>query len=137
MIKQTTLFQSALRVVLVLSIVAPAFAQSTNGTIRGAVLDPSDALIPRALITVSSASGFSRTVKTSPAGTFEMLHLVPGTYSISINATGFRPALEDGIQVHKDRVPRENVKLGVSVNQVIEVFANDDPRRGARAVNCL
>jgi hypothetical protein len=61
-------------------------------------------------------------------GTFSMPHLAAGTYSISIDAAGFTPTLQDGIHVVGDTVTRETIKLGISVNQFIEVFASDDGR---------
>jgi protocatechuate 3,4-dioxygenase beta subunit len=59
-----------------------------------------------------------------------MPHLAPGSYSISIYATGFTPALEGDIYVEGDKVTRENIKPGISVDKVIEVLANDDGARG-------
>jgi hypothetical protein len=137
MTKKIQLLQSLLRATLVLSIAASALAQSTNGTIRGAALDPSGALIPRARVTVSNAVGFTRTIKSGPTGNFEMQNLAPGIYSISIDATGFTPSLQGGVQVARDKVTRENIKLGISVNQVIEVFANDAGSPSGQAMNSL
>jgi hypothetical protein len=108
-----------------LGMASTALAQSTNGSIQGTVLDPSGALVPRAQITVSNAAGFSRTLKSDATGNFDLPRLAPGSYSVSINATGFTPALEGGIQVVGSKTTREQIKLGISVNQEIEVSAND------------
>ena len=120
----------AVGVGLIVSTAATALAQSNTGTLRGAVLDPSGALIPRAQVTVSDENGFSKTIKSGRSGTFVMTHLAPGDYSISIYATGFTPVLESGICVVGDKVTREAIKLGISVDQVIEVLANDGGARG-------
>jgi len=105
-----------------------ALAQSTNaipnGALQGTVFDPSGALIPRAQVTITNSTGFSRTLKSGATGSFSVPHLAPGNYSISINATGFTPALE-GVRVVSDKVTHENVKLGISVEQEIEVVADD------------
>jgi hypothetical protein len=98
-------------------------AQSTNGTLRGTVLDPSGALIPQAQVTISSASGFARTFKSDDAGAFELPNLASGSYTLSVDAAGFTPALE-GIQVANNKITSENITLGISVNQEIEVSAN-------------
>ena len=137
MTKKTNLLQSALLATLVLGMAASALAQSTNGTIRGAVLDPSGALIPRAQITVSNAAGFTRTIKSGLTGAFEMPNLAPGIYSMSIDATGFTPSLQGGIRVASDKVTRESIKLGISVNQVVEVFANVGGSRSGESMNSL
>jgi hypothetical protein len=121
MTKKSTLTQFALGITLM---AAGALAQSTTGTIQGTVLDPSGALIPRAEVTITNSNGFSRKLKSGAAGSFEVPHLAPGSYSININATGFTPALE-GVRVVGDKVTHENIKLGISVEQEIEVVADD------------
>jgi len=123
--KKTSLLHLALGAAFLLGISSTVLAQSTGGTLRGTVLDPSGALVPRAQVTVSNATGFSRTIKSDATGNFALPHLAPGSYSVSINATGFTPALEGGIQVAGNKVTREDVKLGITVNQEIEVSAND------------
>jgi hypothetical protein len=129
MTKQTSLISIALGVTAMLGMTALGLAQSANGTpagtIRGTVLDPSGALIPQAQVTITNASGFSRTLKSGAMGAFVAPHLAPGSYSVSINAAGFTPALEGGVRVVGDKVTQENVKLGISVEQEIEVVADD------------
>ena len=129
MTRKIALTHFALGLTLMVGMTAGAFAQSTNGalpngTIEGTVLDPSGALIPRAEVTIANSTGFSRTLKSGATGSFEVPHLAPGSYSISINATGFTPALA-GVQVVGDKVTHETVKLGISVEQEIEVLADD------------
>jgi len=109
---------------LTLGMTATALAQSANGSIHGEVLDPSGALIPQAQITVTSTNGFSQTVESSSEGTFVVAHLAPGSYSVSIDAKGFTPALEGGIKVVGNTITNENIKLGISVEQEIEVTAD-------------
>lgn len=110
--------------ILMLGMSAAVPAQSTNGSLRGMVLDPSGALIPQAQVTVTNAAGFSRTLTSDSDGVFQLSHLAPGSYSVSINASGFTSAL-DSVQVAGDKVTSEEVKLGISVVQEIEVSAND------------
>jgi hypothetical protein len=124
MTQKNTFSQLASGLALVLCMVAAGLAQSTNGTIRGTVLDPSGALVPQAEVTITNATGFSRTLKSGATGAFELPNLTPGSYSVSINANGFTPALE-GIQVVGNKVTKENIKLGISVVSEIDVNAND------------
>ena len=126
MTKKTAFIHFALGIAFTLGMTSTMLAQSTNGSIRGTVLDPSGALIPGAQVTVSTADGFSRAIKSGATGAFTVSHLAPGSYSVSINAVGFTPVLEGGIQVIADKVTRENIMLGISVNQEIEVSANGD-----------
>lgn len=116
----------ALGSVLAIGMTAAVPAQSTHGSIRGTVVDPSGALVPQSQITVTGANGFSRTTRTSATGRFAVSDLAPGSYSVSINANGFTPALDGGVEVTGDKVTRENIKLGISVNQEIVVSATAD-----------
>jgi hypothetical protein len=126
MLNKTLLRHFALGLTLTAGITATALAQSTNGSIRGTVLDPSGALIPRAQVTISNTTGFSRTIASSATGTFALAHLPTGSYSVSIDATGFTPTLEGAVQVVSHKVTRESITLGISVNQEIEVSANEN-----------
>ncbi|SEG43131.1 Carboxypeptidase regulatory-like domain-containing protein [Bryocella elongata] len=111
---------------LMSGITATAMAQSTDsanlGSIHGTVLDPSGALIQRAEITVTNADGVSHTLKSDARGAFDVANLAAGSYTISINAAGFTPALE-AVAVVTDKVTHEDVTLGISVAQEIEVDA--------------
>jgi hypothetical protein len=101
-----------------------ALAQSASGSIQGTVLDPSGALIPQAQVTITNANGFSRTLTSDSIGAFALPNFAAGSYTVSINAIGFTPALES-IEVAADKVSSEDVKLGISVAQEIEVSADD------------
>ncbi len=123
--KTLSLVHLALGTSLMLGMSGTLLAQSTAGTLHGTVLDPSGALVPKAQVIVSNASGFSRTMRSGSTGTFELWDLSPGNYSISVSATGFTPAL-DTVRVVNDRVTREDVNLRISVDQEIDVLAGDD-----------
>ncbi len=132
MFKRTLLRQLALGIPVTFAMTLTALAQSSNGSIRGTVLDPSGALIPHAQVTISNATGFTRTIKSSATGAFEVAHLVPGNYSVSIAASGFMPTLEGGVKVATDKITREDIMLGISVYQEIEVSATDNASSGAQ-----
>lgn len=126
MLKNTLLRQLALGISVMLGMTATVLAQSTNGSIRGTVLDPSGALIPHAQVTISNAFGFSRTIKSNATGAFELVHLAPGSYSVGIDANGFSPALDGGVKITSGKITRENITLGISVYQEIEVSATGE-----------
>jgi len=124
MTKKNTVAQFAFGLALTFGLAASVLAQSTDGTIKGTVVDPSGALVPQAQITITNATGFSRTLKSGVTGSFEVAHLAPGSYSVSINAMGFTPALE-GIKIIGNKVTKEDIKLGISVVSEIDVNADD------------
>src|SRR5215471_18898687 len=69
------------------------FGQATyQGSIGGVVSDPSGAVIPAATVTVTETStNISHTVKTGPGGKYWIPGLRPSTYTLKVQAQGFRP----------------------------------------------
>jgi hypothetical protein len=116
--------QFALTVSLLAGVTTTSSAQTYNSALHGTVLDPSGALIPNAQITVTAADGSSRSLKSDNAGSFQLLNVAAGSYSISVEAAGFTSSLE-GVQMKAGTVAEENIQLGISVSQVIEVSADD------------
>ncbi len=67
-----------------------AFPQAETGQIVGTVTDPAGGLIGGAKVTLKSvANGGERTSTTSAAGTFIFPNLLPDTYEVTIQASGF------------------------------------------------
>ena len=78
-------------VIALLLICTPAFSQTSQGTIQGAVFDQSGAVVAGATITISDvARGFSRVLTTDGAGQYVAPALNPGTYTVRAEAKGFR-----------------------------------------------
>jgi hypothetical protein len=123
MLRKSQTLQLALGLLLLLGTATTTFAQVATGTVRGTVTDPSGGLVPQADVTLSNTSGFSRKVKSSAAGTFEIPHLVPGRYSLSVQAKGFSPAQIADVLVYSDKVDTETVALDISVESSIDVTA--------------
>jgi hypothetical protein len=72
-------------------------AQVTSGTISGRVQDSTGAVINGANVTVSNPSnGFTRKLTTSDAGDFVAPNLLPGTYSVTVEAEGFKKLESSG-----------------------------------------
>ena len=75
-----------------------ANAQVTSGTIFGSVKDPSGAYVSNATVTVhSDAMGAERTVTTNDSGDFVIPNMPPSTYSLTIDAQGFKKLTAKGI----------------------------------------
>lgn len=73
-----------------LATIALAQSQATTGNIEGRVLDPKSAAVPGAMITaVNQDTGFEKTVTTTDEGTFSLVLLPPGVYTVRANANGF------------------------------------------------
>ncbi len=74
----------------------PAFAQGeTTSAIVGQVTDASNAAIPGATVTITNQNtGLQRIAKTDRDGRFNFPQLPPGTYSVKVEAEGFRATAE-------------------------------------------
>jgi len=74
---------------------APAFAQSSTATIRGKVTNEKGSTLGGAEINaVGTASGFVKTVKAEPDGSFTLTGLTPGEMNIVVASTGYEPRSE-------------------------------------------
>ena len=100
-------------------------AQLLQGTIDGNVTDPSQASIAGATVTATDeATGFSRNATTSPAGLYTLASMPPGTYTVTIGASGFKTYTRTGVVVAAQTVTRVDVSLTVGeVNQSVKVSA--------------
>ncbi|HXO33326.1 MAG TPA: carboxypeptidase regulatory-like domain-containing protein [Candidatus Acidoferrales bacterium] len=84
--------------VLCLLMLGSAVAQVTSGTIFGRVKDASGAYVGGAIVIVRSPDfGAARSVTTNDTGDFVVPDMPPGTYSISIEAKGFKKLDEQGV----------------------------------------
>ena len=74
-----------------------AYAQNTNATIRGEVVDPTGALVPGAQVTVvnkdTGVTVFNG--KTDSAGTFDAPQVIPGPYKITVASPGLKESVFD------------------------------------------
>jgi hypothetical protein len=76
----------------------PVYAQVIGATLSGTVTDQSRAVIPNTQISIKNvATGFTRAVMTDSAGFYTAPNLLPGTYEITVTASGFSAEVQTGI----------------------------------------
>ena len=115
------------------------FAQQGLGRIAGTVADQSGAAIAGAALSIASTSSAWRRETLSVAdGTYRIEGIPEGSYTLSVNARGFEPAVRSGIAVIPDREATVNVTLGVgsrqeSVTVVGEGYATLDAAGGTKS----
>ncbi len=79
---------------------AGMYAQTVSSSLEGVVVDPADAAVANAPVTLTnSGTKQSRTANTDNTGTYRFLQLDPGTYDITVKANGFKTGIESGIIV--------------------------------------
>lgn len=78
--------------------------QDVTGTITGAVVDSSGAAIPNASVKVigTDLGLTARTLKTAADGTFTANVIPIGSYTVRVNAKGFKELVRSGIELHTD-----------------------------------
>jgi hypothetical protein len=72
---------------------------STSATVHGMVVDPDDALIPGATVTLTSATGKVQSTASKSDGTYSFRGVAAGTYSLTVKASGFANYAKQAIQV--------------------------------------
>src|SRR5216684_3160989 len=117
--------KTASTVALIMCLGLSAFAQRTTGTLRGQVLDPQGAVVVNASVTVvNEDTGVSQVVVTSSAGTWNLPAILPGMYTVKVEAAGFRKFSSKGVAVlvDQDNVADVHLSLG-NASEVVEVTA--------------
>jgi hypothetical protein len=106
--------------------ISPVHAQSTTGTLRGQVTDPSGSAVPAATVLVTTPKGDAITAETNRDGNYEVKGLAPGQYSLKIIAQGFAPFEHGNIEIPAGQTQKQDVRLTIEVQQE-EVLVSDQP----------
>lgn len=111
--------------VLLLFLSALALAQTPTGGIDGIVRDPSGAVIPGAVVTITEqATSRVITAKTNEVGRYSIRNLLPGLYSIKIEASGFSTFKLDNVQINSGAVVNGDASLEIGkTEEIVQVMA--------------
>jgi carboxypeptidase family protein len=122
--------RSATRVMLAVWLLASwsasgLWAQRVSGTISGYVSDPQNTPVVRAAVMVTNVrTGVVNNTVTDSTGLYIITNLNPGEYTVSVEATGFRRFLQEGVVLRVDSTVRIDPKLQLgTVEQEITVSA--------------
>jgi len=87
-------------------------AQSNKGGISGTVFDPNGAVVPGATVVITDL-GTQKvvTLTTSESGAYSATSLDPVTYSVRVEATGFKKAIIEKVKVDTATIAAVNVTL--------------------------
>src|SRR5712692_2377841 len=119
------LFIGMLGVFLFLMQTSVARGQRLDGSLRVDVGDTSGGSIVDAKVTVTSeATNVSVTSSASSAGTYVFPNLLVGTYTITVEKTGFKKSVQKGVTVESNATAEAKVALELGeVSAVVEVEA--------------
>jgi Carboxypeptidase regulatory-like domain/TonB-dependent Receptor Plug Domain/TonB dependent receptor len=100
------------------------FAQAT-ASITGRVVDPADAVVPNATVTVTNlATSVSRDAVTNAEGLYTVPALTPGNYGVKVQIQGFDTAQRNNVVLETGATLSVDFKMQVgTVQQTVEVGA--------------
>jgi hypothetical protein len=111
----------AIIAVFVISMCLLAQAQVATGSIHGQVTDPSGAAVVDATVEVVTPTGQTLSTKTNHQGIYELKNLAPGTYSVTVAASGFQNSAS-GITLDPGQSQKVDIALTIAVEeQKVEV----------------
>ncbi|MGH9930266.1 MAG: carboxypeptidase regulatory-like domain-containing protein, partial [Pyrinomonadaceae bacterium] len=111
----------------ILGLSAIAFGQSTvTGAIGGVVSNPNREVVPNASVTVRN-TGTSKedSATTDDQGRFKVAGLQPGSYSVTINGSGFSPYTQDvTVEIGRETSINATLSIGPISGNTVEVTAD-------------
>src|SRR6476646_4419975 len=112
-------------VAVLLSSADPLKAQQVFGRIFGTVTDATGGAVPNAKVTITDQNkGTTFEVTTNESGNYEKGQLIPGTYTVSVEAPGFNKSTQKDILVQVDNAARTDATLQAgNVTETVEVTA--------------
>lgn len=114
-------------VVLAAASAVSLFAQASfTGSLLGTVSDPTGSAIANAAVTITNlATNESVRTRSDAAGNYFAPNLRPGSYSVSVEATGFKKFVQSPIPLQIDQNARIDAQLAIgSASEIIEVTAS-------------
>src|SRR6266851_5186133 len=121
----------AILIAFTLVLAAPSIihAQVESGSIVGTVRDSSGAVAAGASVTVTSTeTNIARNVKTDAVGEYAVTLLKVGTYSVSVEHSGFRTSVQNGIKLDVNQVVRIDVTLAPGEVAEKVIVTADEPQ---------
>src|SRR6266566_10112003 len=95
-------------------------AQTFRGTVLGTVTDPQGAVVAGAKVSVRNINtGLERTTETSADGSYSVPELPTGTYTVTVNQSGFQTSSVTNVAV--DVAAEKRVDVALKTGQVATV----------------
>src|SRR5437763_9672411 len=103
-------------------------AQTSTGEVNGTVTDPNSAAVPGAIVKlINQATKGETEATTNQSGYFTFVNVRPATYTLMIEARGFKKSLTNSFVLGVSETVTQNVKLSVGeMSEVVEVTAGSE-----------
>ena len=94
-----------------------------TATVVGRITDSSGSMIPGARVTVVNVdTAFASETITTAEGTYNVPYLAPGNYRLTVETTGFKRYVREGIPLRTGEMPRLDIALEVgAVTESVQV----------------
>lgn len=104
-----------------------AIAQVQNGQFSGTVTDPTGAAVPNAKITITNhATNLSVTTTTNQSGGYDAKELPVGTYTVKIEAAGFKTFTDVGLSLNAGTISHVDAKMILGqAREIVEVTGQE------------
>src|ERR1700722_11597031 len=105
-----------------------AFCQEFRATLTGHITDPAGAPVPGASITVQNTqTADTTTTKSGDDGVFSVLFLTPGNYLVTVEKSGFKKEIRQGVTLDVAAHSVLDIALSVGdISQSVTVAANTE-----------
>src|SRR5580704_9384004 len=115
----------SLTLIMFVLLCSPVLAQVTTGSILGSVHDATGAVVPGASVTITDiGKGTVTKVQTDAEGSYNVGFLIPGTYDVFVEMTGFKRSVSNNIVVDIDQKARVDFTLQAGgLTETVEVNA--------------
>jgi hypothetical protein len=129
----------AFLVLLLALLLSTAVVAQPTASVRGTILDPSGAAVPKASVTVTGPNNVVKVAETDENGAFTIVGIPGGTYTVRVSAPGFNLLEKIGVEVLTGRpltfegrltVASEKQEVTVADTQQVEL----DPAKNAGAL---
>jgi carboxypeptidase family protein len=128
-----------LRAIALFTFTSVLFAQTSDGTISGFVFDPSGSGVPNAKVTLkNSGTQVAVNTQTNGAGFYTFQFVVPGTYEVSVESTGFQRQVHPDLHVQVAQSVRQDFSLvvGQMQQEVTSAERTQPPRTSRSCARC-
>lgn len=114
-----------LLVMLTILSVPSLFGQTATGGVNGTIVDQSGAAVPGVKVTlVNQQTAAHEQTTTNPSGNFALINVLPGTYLLRVQASGFKTVQTVPFVVRVNQTITQQLTLTVgAVTQVVQVSA--------------
>ena len=105
-----------------------AISQVASGSVSGELLDPSSSAIPDVQIKLTEVrTNQEYSAKANESGFYTFVNLMPGSYSLTVEAPGFKKLVQEGIQLATGEMLRVDAKLTIGSPGETVTVTSDAP----------